>query len=76
MAALSSTPFLSVSKQDGALQLSGDKASRPLAAGQTIGAHGLFDDGSDTDIAVFVVLRVTGKHHVYELAPLGCVDPY
>ena len=56
--------------------LVGDKASKPLKAGQTIAAHGTFDDGSETELGFFVVLRSGGKPHWYELAPLGVVDPY
>ena len=76
MAALSSTPLVSVAKVDGALQLSGVKAANPFKAGHTIAAHGRFDDGSETELGYFVVLRCSGKHHCYELAPLGCMDAY
>ena len=76
MASLSSTPLVSVAKLAGALQLSGDRASRPFLPGQTIAAHGTFDDRSETKLGFFVVLRESGKHHCYELAPLGCLDPY
>ena len=76
MASLSSMPFVSLAKYDGSLVLSGDKAARPLVAGQTIVAHGLFDDGTETGPAVFVVLRLSGKHHTYDFAPLGCTDRY
>ena len=69
-------PFVSLAKHADTLQLSGEKAANPLTAGQTICAHGLFDDGSETDLGVFVVLRCSGKHHCYDLAPLGCRDEY
>ena len=76
MASFSSTPFVSLAKCEGTLQLSGSKAAHPLTGGQTIAAYGLFDDGSPTDVGVFVVLRCSGKNHVYDFAPLGCIDPY
>ena len=76
MAALSSSPFVSVVKVDGALQLGGDKSAQPLKAGQTIAAHGTFEDQTETDLGYFVVLRCSEKHHSYDLAPVGCVDPY
>lgn len=76
MAALSSTPFVSLAKLPDALQLTGEKASRPLSAGQTVAVHGYFDDGSHTGLAVMVVLRASGKHHHFEMAPIGCIDPY
>ena len=74
MASASNMPFVSIAKMEGALSLSGEKANHPLIAGQTIAAHGLFDDGSETGLAVFVVLRSGSGHHAYELAPLGCTD--
>ena len=76
MAAFSSTPFVSLAKCEGTLQLSGAKAAYPLTGGQTIAAYGLFDDGTATDVGVFVVLRCSGKNHCYDLSPLGSIDPY
>ena len=48
MVSFGSTPFVSVAKLEMALQLDGEKASRPLKAGQTIAAHGMFDGAPDT----------------------------
>ena len=76
MAALSSSPFVCVAKVEGALQLSGEKSSQPLKSGQTIAAHGTFDDLTETGLGVFVVLKCSSRHHTYDLAPVGCVDPY
>ena len=56
--------------------LSGERAANPLIPGQTISAHGLFDDGAETGLGVFVVLRASGRKHHYEVAPLGCTDRY
>ena len=76
MVSFGSTAFVSVAKLGGAIQLDGENASNPLRAGQTIAAHGMFEDGSETDIGFFVVLKASSKHHTYDLAPLGCRDPY
>ena len=76
MVSLGSSPFVSVVKHASALQLDGERASHPLKAGQTIAAYGKFDDSTDTDLGFFVVLRCSSKHHVYELSPIGSVDPY
>ena len=76
MATFGSTAFVSVAKIAGALQLDGERAANPLKAGQTIAAHGTFEDASETDIGFFVVLRASSKSHTYDLAPLGCRDPY
>ena len=76
MVSLSSVPFVSVVKIDGALQLSGEKASQPLKAGQTIAAHGTFEDQSETELGFFVVLKCSGRHHTYDLAPVGSADEY
>ena len=76
MASFSSMPYVSVAKIDGTLQLTGAKAANPLAAGQTVAAYGCFDDGSETDLGIFKILRCSGKSHTYDMAPLGCVDPY
>ena len=69
-------PFRVGRKDGGGDAARGDKATYPLAAGQTIVAHGVFDDYTETDSAIFVVLRSSGKHHAYDFAPLGCVDPF
>ena len=76
MAALSSSPFVCVAKVEGALQLSGEKSSKPLKSGQTIAAHGMFDDQTETQLGFFVVLKCSSRHHVYDLVPVGCIDPY
>ena len=39
-------------------------------------AHGVFDDYTETDSAIFVVLRSIAKAHIHGFAPLGCVDRY
>ena len=76
MASFGSAPFVSVAKHPDALQLDGDRAANPLKAGQTIIAHGMFEDQSETAAGYFVVLRSSAKHHTYELAPIGCLDSY
>ena len=76
MASSGPNSFVSVVKLDGAVQLKGENAARPFKPGQTIATHGTFDDQTETDVGFFVVLRCFKKSHTYELAPLGCKDPY
>ena len=76
MAASSRAPFVSIVQYEGALKLIGDNARNPLTPGQTVIAHGLFTDGTETGAGAFVVLRASGKPHHYEFAPLGCVDRF
>ena len=77
--AFSTTQYVACAEMDSSFQLSGDRALNPLVPGQTIIAHGTFDDGQETGPAGFVVLRNVGKHagmQTYLLAPIGCTDPY
>ena len=73
--ALSSSPFLTLAELDNAITLSGPKAADPWKGGDVIIAHGTFDDGDETGAGAFVVIRRL-SHHVYLLAPVGCVDEY
>ena len=76
MASSGPNSFVSIVKLEGATQLKGEHAARPLKPGQAIAAYGTFDDETETDIGFFMVLRSSKKNHTYELAPLGCRDPY
>ena len=73
--AVSSSPYLSLAELDSAITLHGTRAADPWKGGDVVIAHGTFDDGDETGPGAFVVIRSLA-HHVYLLAPVGCVDPY
>ena len=72
--AIASSPFLSVAALDNAIQLHGDRAVNPWTGGDVIVAHGTFDDGTESGLGAFVVIRRVAPS-VYILAPVGCADP-
>ena len=75
MSALGSSAFACLVPQAEAVQLKGAGAKQPLVAGQTIVAHGTYDDSSETGPGVFLVLRQTGDIE-YLLSPLGTTDAH
>ena len=74
MAALGCT-FSCLVPQPEAVQLKGAGAKSPLFAGQTIVAHGMYDDASETGPGIFLVLRQVGSTE-YVMAPLGSTDSH
>ena len=74
MAALGCT-FSCLVPQPEAVQLKGAGAKSPLFAGQTIVAHGMYDDASETGPGIFLVLRQVGSIE-YVMAPLGSTDSH
>ena len=71
MMAMSSMSYVSLVALDDAHQLQGTRRSNPLKAGQTIAAHGLFEDNKPTGVGLFFVLRAH-EDAGCELAPIGC----
>ena len=67
--------FVSVARLASAFTLGGDKARNPWSAGDVLACHGTFEDGSETDVGVFVVVRREDKG-LHVLAPIGCSDEY
>ena len=70
-----STPFVSLVAFDDAHTLAGQHRGQPVTAGQTIAAHGLFEDRTDTGIGIFFVLK-TAKDGSCDVAPLGARNEY
>ena len=72
---ISQMPFVSLADVPDAHMLTGDLRGRPMCAGQTVAAHGLFDDGTKTGVGLFFVLR-NATDGGCEVAPLGVENDY
>ena len=73
--AMASAPFVSLVAFEDAPTLEGARRGQPVTAGQTIAAHGLFEDGEDTDVGLFFVLK-TYRDGGCDVAPLGVRNEY
>ena len=75
MSSSADATFSRLFAQDGAVRLPGAQAKHPIKAGQTIIAHGMHEDGTETGAGIFLVLRQVSSRQ-YVLAPLGSADEY
>ena len=73
---MSTSAFVSaIAGCSGAYTVGLDRAKAPWQIGDTVLAHGVFGDGTETDLGAFLVVR-KGYKGWWTMSPLGTVDDY